>query len=156
MRRLLVLAVFLSTADPAAAQHAERFEGYADWLRDGEVIADGQRIRTDARTRFKGVPGLDAVFLGNEIKVEGVRQPDGTVLARTLEAKPNRLAAFERSVYRDAETLEHTGLGESMVFTADTAGARTDIARVSREGPAPDRLRRTLWRLLPPWLTKSE
>src|SRR5574340_690108 len=102
--RSLAVAVVIALLLPAiaAAQRTEELNGYAEWRVTDGFIVDGQRVRVDAQTVFKGKarPTQAAVVLGDEMKVKGVREPDGAVQAREIEAKPNGTAAFEGTVFK--------------------------------------------------------
>ena len=107
---LLVLVLplqFSSTA--ASAGEVVKLDGYAEWRYDEFLIVEGQRVKATKGTRFSGkgaARGFDAIPLGYEVKVYGYRTPDGTVLARKVEAKPNGSALFEgqlRSAFEETE-----------------------------------------------------
>ena len=62
----------------STAQTAIRLDGYAEWRKAGVLVVDGQRVRADERTKWKGTfTAIPAVPLGHEVRVQGVRQPDG-------------------------------------------------------------------------------
>lgn len=63
-----------------AAQQKETVQGCAEWRLGGDVVVDGQRVRTNDRTRVTDKHPA-AIELGDEVKAEGQRQPDGTILA---------------------------------------------------------------------------
>ncbi len=95
---LMVAAVLLTGGAPVPdAGKNVSLDAYAEWRHGDVLVVDGQRVRASAATKFKGrhAGSLDDVELGDEIKVKGVRQANGEVLASELEAKPNGDALFE-------------------------------------------------------------
>jgi len=84
-----------ATTQAVPALEKAKLDGYVEWQRTGYLIADGQRVLWDERTRMKlppGVSGASGIPVGYELKVKGFRIPNGAVVARDLEAKPNRTA----------------------------------------------------------------
>lgn len=159
MKRLswgvLVLAATLGTAPAAADGSGIKLEGYAEWRADdGTLIVDGQRVRLAAGGRFKGkgeARSLADVPLGYEIKVDGTRAPDGTVVAKSIEAKPNGDALFEGELRRAFDAVEREYVRRGRVFDEDDDGRREDIGRLERRGPRVERARRIFDDLLPPY-----
>ena len=72
---LLVACALLLPAGLLEAQKTEKADGYAEWRKGDTLIVDGQRVRADDRTKFKGkkIGGLASTPLGYEVIVEGRR-----------------------------------------------------------------------------------
>ncbi len=69
---------------------------YAEWRRAGELIVDGQRVRAGSRTKWSGsYKSLESIPLGHEVRVTGLRQPDGAILASEIDVRENGTALFE-------------------------------------------------------------
>jgi Zn-dependent protease with chaperone function len=152
------LVVGLAAGFPAvSAQETVKLNGYAEWRRPGELVVDGQRLRTSGTTKWKGpVASLDDVPLGDEVRVEGARQADGAVLAREIDVRPNGTALFESEVQKGTDELEGLWLRSGEAFEADGRGRKTVIGEVEREGPAVDRVKRLVRRMAPPYLDESK
>jgi Zn-dependent protease with chaperone function len=152
-----LVAIGLAVGLPSAtADQAVALDGYAEWRRGGDLIVDGQRVRADARTAWRGgVSRVEAVPLGHEVRVRGVRQADGAVLARRLDVRPNAEAWLERDVRRGTATLEGLWLGNGRAFETDENGRTIVLGDIQREGPAVDRARGLVRRLAPPYVDPS-
>ncbi len=154
----VLVAGLLAGASPAPDKlKSESLSGYAEWRwgSDGLVV-DGERVRTDRLTQFKtkGMTSLAAVALGSEVSVTGTRQLDGSVLAKTVEAKPNGTAWFEKEVREATDDVEAKWLQSGEVYEPDKDGNRKIIGEVVEEGPYPDRAQRILDRLVPPYIDR--
>ncbi len=82
----------------ALAKERVKLDGYAEWRHDDVLIVEGQRVHATDRTLFVGdtlARELESIPLGYEVKVDGYRNADGSVLARRVEAKRNGSAMFE-------------------------------------------------------------
>ena len=153
-----VLIVGLAAGFPTvAAQTSIKLDGYAEWRTGGELVVDGQRVRAEARTKWKGrFTALDAVPLGHEVRVRGTRQPDGTVLAGDIDVRPNGTALFENEVRNGTDELEGLWLRSGEAFEADGRGKKTIIGEVEREGRAVDRVRRLVRQMSPLYVNQRD
>jgi hypothetical protein len=145
-----------STGIPEQAR-PETTAGYVEWLRDDQLIADGQRVRWDNQTRMKlgRLASIASVPLGYEIKVTGVRAVDGALLAQQLEVKPNGIAAFESQVIQDNNALEAAWTREGIAYFPDANRNQHTLGRIADAGPDVERARRILDRLVPPYVSAS-
>lgn len=136
---------------------SEAIAGYVEWLRNGVLIADGQRIRWDKETRatLGRLPTVASVPLGYEIKVKGVRNYDGTLLAQQLDVKPNGVAAYESEVRQMSDAFEAAWTSRGVAYFLDDKGNRLDVGRIVESGPDVERARRILNRLVPPYVSAS-
>jgi Zn-dependent protease with chaperone function len=160
-KSLVLLAILWAGASAAAAQTKvteEKAEGYAEWRVDGCLLVDGQRVCPIQGSRFKG--GGDArdfasIPLGYEVKAKGVRGPDGSLLARELEAKPNGGALFESEVKSatDAAEQKYRAAGS---FYQEGRGKSSSIGRLYDSGPRVDRVRAIVDTLLPPYIQPED
>jgi Zn-dependent protease with chaperone function len=153
----LALACTLAIAAPlgAAKKTGERVElqGYAEWWHDGTLIVDGERVRPRADTKFVGrgaARDFDSIRLGYEVKVEGDRAGDGSVVAARVEAKPNGMAFLENDVTRSFDELEQSWRREGFVVE-DPDHPESRLGRLIESGPEVDRVARIARRLLPPY-----
>jgi Zn-dependent protease with chaperone function len=160
MRRTsLAIAVAVLSLMPAlaSAQKVETFKGYAEWRHGSALVVDGQQILVDERTKLKGAArdGLYAVELGWEVTAKGSRLPDGTVLARELEAKPNGTGAFETDIVEACDMQERQWLRDGAVTEEDEDGRETLIGRIEDSGARVARVERILARITPPYVDRS-
>ena len=108
---------------------SETIAGYVEWMHDDYLIADGQRVRWDARTRTRigRVRSVNAIPLGYEVKVKGFRNTEGAVVAEEIEAKPNGAAMFEADVIAAINTIENQWLREGQMIEPQPDGRRTAV-----------------------------
>ncbi len=153
----VVMCLLLAVAAPAAAQKAESVEGYAEWKRDGVLVVDGQRVHGDTLTVFTGknIRSIDAIPLGYEVKVKGMRQPDGRLIAQEIEAKPNGKAMFEAQVLSASKEVEDAWVSEGRMFEPKSDGSRENIGPILQSGSDYDRVQRIIRRLVPPYVDAS-
>ena len=152
-----VLLIGLTAGLPiSAAQDSIRLDGYAEWRRAGLIVVDGQRVRADQSTRWKGAPtSIEEVPLGHEVRVRGTRHQDGTVLARHIDVRPNGDALFETDVQNGTDELEGLWLRSGEAFEVDARGRKKVIGEVSRDGRSVDRVRRLVRRMSPGYVDQS-
>ncbi len=155
---LFTLLVPLNLVPLLAAGEKVNLDGYAEYHKGKYLIVEGQKIWTTNRTRFKGkgIYGLDMISLGYEVKVRGRRQPDGTVLAEQVEAKPNGTALFEPDVLKATDQIEDIWVKEGSMFTEDSAGKRVEVGKILDSGPDVERVRRIMARLVPPYIKSDD
>ncbi len=152
---LLVLVLplqFSSTA--ASAGEVVKLDGYAEWRYDEFLIVEGQRVKATKGTRFSGkgaARGFDAIPLGYEVKVYGYRTPDGTVLARKVEAKPNGSALFEGQLRSAFEETEERWRRDGRAVEQGQ-----NLGKLLRSGRDVERVRTIIDRLVPPYRRTSE
>ncbi|MEZ5283748.1 MAG: M48 family metalloprotease [Vicinamibacterales bacterium] len=156
----LVLVVGLAAglpSSPVAAQDGVRLDSYAEWSRSGWLIVDGQRVRTNEATKWKGrFSRIADVPLGDEVRVSGVRQADGSVLAREIDVRPNGdNALFESDVREGTAELEAAWLKNQLAFEPGEGGKVTKIGAVADDGPDVRRVRRLVDRLAPPYVARD-
>ncbi|MCG6921693.1 MAG: M48 family metalloprotease [Acidobacteria bacterium] len=150
-----VFAVFLVPAavDAGKDQKEEKVEGYAEWRRGECLIVDGQRVCPGPDMEFKGKDAAvdyDSIPLGYEVKAKGVRNADGALLAKKLEAKPNGMAMFEDDVKKGTNAAEAAYRQVGHMFERVDEDKAIDYGVLHESGPKVDRVRRITNRLLPP------
>jgi Zn-dependent protease with chaperone function len=147
-----------SAARVTAADDIVKLDSYAEWKRGNELVVDGQRVRVDEATKWKGkFTRLADVPLGDEVRVTGVRQGDGSVLAREFDVRPNGdNALFESDVRAGTAQLEAAWLRERVAFEPAGDGQIKKIGEVSETGPRVDRVRRLVDRLAPPYVDRGK
>ena len=156
----LVIAVGLiagtgsvSAQDPAAI----KLDSYAEWKQPGALVVDGQRVTADRSTKWKGkFSSIDAVPIGYEVRVSGVRQPAGVVLAREIDVRPNGSALFENEVQQGTNELEGLWLKNRAAFEADGKGKKIAIGDIQEAGPRVERVRYLVNRLAPPYVDRNK
>ena len=112
MKKVLVFAFFFinTSSGQALAKERVKLEGYAEWRYDDVLVIEGQRVQATARTLFVGntlARDLESIPLGSEVKVDGYRNADGSVLARKVVAKRNGSAMFEGQLASAFEATEN-------------------------------------------------
>jgi Zn-dependent protease with chaperone function len=155
----VALATVALAVSPAQAQKAkeEKVDGYAEWRTGDVLVVEGQRVRLGPDVKLKGkVSDPKAVPLGYEVKAKGVRQPDGSILARELEAKPNGSALFEKEVKKVTDQMEAKWLAAGRVYEEDGDGRRAVMGRLRESGPEVTRVRGIVEKLVPPYLQRDE
>jgi beta-barrel assembly-enhancing protease len=166
MRRITYLLVVLglsssassaSSASPAFPEDREiELSGYAEWRSGGVLLVDGQRVVPAEDARFKGkgrARSFGGIPLGYEVKVEGVRLADGTVLGRKIEAKPNGNAFYEGSIRSGADAMEAEFRNHGRVAEHDEWGREVwSYGELLESGPEVSRARRIAEQLIPAYL----
>jgi Zn-dependent protease with chaperone function len=154
-----VVVVGLAAGFPSvSADESIKLDSYAEWRKDGMLIVDGQRVAVAPSTKWKGrYRRVDDVPVGDEVRVTGRRQADGTVLAREIDVRPNANdALFETDVRRGTAELEGLWLQTGAAFQADASGRRKTIGEIERDGPRVERVRRLVDRLAPPYIDREQ
>jgi predicted Zn-dependent protease len=129
-------------------------KGYAEFHRPGILIVDGQRVRANTQTRFKGsnARDLESIPLGDEVEVTGARIGDGSILAASISAKPNGISLYENDVLKATNEIESEWVQRGMMYEPRADGSATKIGEIYDRGPKVDRVRRIMNRLRPPYV----
>ncbi len=149
----LVLAA-AATATPQAADTV-KLAGYLEFRKPGLLIVDGQRIEATPGTRFRGggkARSIGAIPLGYEIKVSGTRRADGTIVAGSLEARPNGAGLIEQEVLSGTQQLEQAYVEAAQVYEPGAGGKQRVIGELLDSGPQVARARAIVDRLLPAYV----
>ena len=85
-----------------------------------------------------------------EVKAEGVRDADGSLIARKLEARPNGMAMFESDVLKGTNAAEAAYRRVGHMFEQVDEDRAVDFGVLHESGPRVERVRRITRRLLPP------
>jgi Zn-dependent protease with chaperone function len=142
----------LSAHDPSAIT----LDSYAEWTQPAALVVDGQRVVVDQSTEWKGdFSTIATVPIGYEVRVSGVRQPSGAILARDIDVRPNGNALFEGEVRQGSNELEGMWLENHAAFDADRRGRKTAIGAIQEAGPRVERVRYLVNRLAPPYVDRD-
>ncbi len=165
MSRITYLLVVLGLSSLAVAEPPTRakeieLSGYAEWRSEGILVVDGQRVTPAEDARFEGkgrARRFLGIPLGYEVKVEGVRLEDGTVLGRKIEAKPNGSAFYEGPIRAGADAMEQEfrRLGRAAEYDA-YGHIAWDYGKLLESGRDVERLRNIAGRLTPPYLDRED
>jgi Zn-dependent protease with chaperone function len=162
-----VAVIAISAPAPADASLANENEsgalhlqGYAEFHHPGILVVDGQRVVANEKTRIELEPkgkvrSLDAIPLGFEVKVEGQRQKDGSVLAKKVEAKRNGMAMFEADVLAATNEVERRWVDAGKVYEEGPRGGTKVVGEIEEDGPGVARVRRIMERLVPPYVNAA-
>jgi Zn-dependent protease with chaperone function len=132
----------------------EKVDGYAEFRIGQCIVADAQRVCPAPGLKFKGegeAKDFGSVPLGYELKAEGTRRADGTLLARKVETKPNGSALFEGEI-KSATDKAEAQAREKGRFTEGDGKKETSVGKLVESGPQVERVRRIVDTLLPPYL----
>jgi Zn-dependent protease with chaperone function len=157
-KRLAAVLLSVSIVVPragAAALPEVQVNGYAEWVADGTLVVEGQRVRLAPGGRFRGEDAArDAASVppGYEVHARGRRLPDGTILADSIRAHPNGMALFEKQVLALTDEAEAGYRSAGAFYQESGNGRRKKIGRLYEEGPDVERVRAIVDRLLPPYL----
>jgi Zn-dependent protease with chaperone function len=154
---LLAAGGSVSAQKSGAAATVELGSSYAEWKRPGMLVVDGQNVIVNPATKWKGkFSSLDAVPLGEEVRVKGVRQTTGEVLAVEIDVRRNGTALFEPEVQQGTNELEGLWLRNRAAFEADGTGRKKEIGEIERDGRRVDRVRTIVRRVAPPYVDQSK
>jgi Zn-dependent protease with chaperone function len=150
------LALALTAATAAAD---EKVEGYAEWVIDGCLVVDGQKVCPAPDLEFEGEGAawsFPTIPLGYEVEVkEGRRLADGIVLAGKVKAKPNGEAMFESQVRAATDQME-AQIRRAGHFTEGEGRRARSVGKLLESGPRVDRVRWIVDHLLPPYLEPGD
>ncbi len=144
-------AVLRAEDEQPQGSRGEKVDGYAEYRLGDCLIADAQRVCPAPGLKLKGAgdaKSFASIPLGYELKAKGVRRPDGSLLARELEAKPNGSAMFEGEIKSATDQAERQARERGRFY----ADEKTSIGRLIESGPQVDRVRGIVDSLLPPYL----
>lgn len=151
----LVLAALLVAGWVTTTGTNDKAVGYAEFRKAGTIVVDGQRIKVGAKTSFSGpnIRSLNDIPLGYEVEVSGARQPDGTIEASSVSAKPNGVAMYEKDVLNATDQIEKEWVSRGMMYEPTSAGKGIKIGEIAESGPRVNRVRRIMDRLRPPYVS---
>ena len=153
------LALSCASAGPLESGARVSLDAYAEFESDGFLIVEGQRVSIDEDTVFKGdhADSVEEIALGDEVRVKGLRGPDGTIRALEIEAKPNGDALFEDEVLSVTDEIEDLWVENGMMFEPGETDDDdvTVVGELLDDGPEVDRVERIARRLMPAYLDES-
>ena len=120
------------------APQEEDFNGYAEWRKGDALIVDGQRLRWQPKAKFKGegaARDFDSVPLGDQVNATGIRQEDGSVLLKDMQAKPNGDAMFKKDAIQATDQMEAQWLRAGHVVEPGSDGQNKDMERLIPRAP---------------------
>ena len=158
---ILIVGLLAGTGDVSAqttpAKGDVKLDSYAEWKHPGVLIVDGQRVVAGAGTKWKGkFSSIDPIPVGHEVRVQGVRQASGDVLALEIDVRPNGNALFENEVQQGTNELEGLWLRNRAAFEADGSGKKVEIGEIEESGRRVQRVRGLVRRLAPSYVDQSK
>ena len=148
----LIAALACTTA---LAAEPVKLVGYLEFRKGSLLIVDAQRVTTSAKTKFHGsgkAKSLAAIPLGYELTVRGDRAPDGAIVAKSVEAKPNGMAFMEKDVLAATDQAEQAYVKAAKVYDTGPDGQEHSMGKLVTSGPQVDRARGIVDRLLPSYV----
>ena len=152
---LALVATFGVVSPSIAATKPVKVNGYLDFRKPGVLVVDAQRVRSGSKTKFAGsgaAKSFDTIPIGYEVKAEGTRQSDGTILATKIEAKPNGMAMYESDVLAATNQAEQQYVKAGKIADVDANGKEQVLGALHSTGPEVDRCRKIVDRLLPAYV----
>ena len=162
MRRFLVVApaaLILSAGMAAAGGKSVTVHGYLEYRKGTFLVVEGQRIAHDDKTKFTGsgrAGSLDKIPMGYELKIKGTRQEDGTILAKSIEAEPNRTGDTEKQLLAATDQVESAYVQAGKVYDQGQDGKEVVIGALHDKGPQVDRARKIVDRILPEYVPRDK
>lgn len=157
LNALFVVGLAASLAGAGKDGPKVELEGYAEYYRDGVLFVEGQRVFSDGNTKLEGraIRGIARIPLGDEVEVEGRRQPDGSVRAEKIDAKPNGLAMYESDVVEATNQIERMWVDAGEMYMEDGRRRRV-VGEIIETGPEVARMQRIMSKLLPPYVDAND
>ena len=155
MRAAMVLAALAAVAGPLRAQKKEKYNGYVDFKKGEALVIDGQPVVADAKTKLKGTASLAEMPEGWSVKLEGMRDARGFLVASKVEAKPNGTEGSEAEIIAASDQAEKIWVSKGMMFEPGDSGKIYKIGDILEKGPYVDRARRIMKRLVPPYIPQE-
>jgi hypothetical protein len=139
------------TVDPR--QKRETLRGYLEWRKASYIVIDGQRVRwaPDTQLQLDRLPFISSVPVGYEMAVVGRRTRDGSLMAERIDAKPNGIGLHENEVVQEFNDVERAWLANGTMVLSNGKELK-NIGRIEDTGPAVDRARRIMRRIVPPYV----
>jgi Zn-dependent protease with chaperone function len=153
---VVVASVLLLCVDAGAEEVS--LDGYLEWRQGPLLIVDGQAVEPSPDASYRGAghaSAAETIPLGYECKLEGERRPDGVIVARKLEAKPNGDALFEGEIRAASDEAEALWRRVGRIVEYDESGAVESLGRLLESGPQVERVRTILSALSPPYLQEE-
>ena len=149
-----LVAILLAAANQNEAAAKSKPEGYLDFKKGPYLIVDGERLEVTAKTKLDAgrVRSALDIPLGYDIKYEGSRNRDGTIVAKRIEAKKNGTEFMEDQVLSATNQAEKQYVQKKEISDQGPHGEVKVIGKLIDSGPEVDRCRRIVSRLLPPYI----
>jgi Zn-dependent protease with chaperone function len=150
---IIMMCVLGVASSPTFAAERVKLSGYAEWRFGDTLIVEGQRVRASERTLFVGksrARDIRSIGLGDEVKVDGYRSRDGSVLARKIESRPNGSAMFEGQLSSEFDAIESQWVRRGYVYEPGASGNDVRLGRLVQRGPEVARVRNIINSLVPP------
>ena len=146
----LIGAALATTA--ALAGESVKLFGYLEYRKGSALIVDGQRVLVTPKTKVSLSGGNQSMALGYELLVQGERAADGSIVAKSIEAKPNGLAFMEKNVLQQTQQAEQSYVKAARMYEAGADGKAQSMGNLVTTGPQVDRCRKIVDRLLPSYV----
>ena len=149
------LTLGLGSASIAAEKDKVKLDGYLDCKKGEDLIVDGQRVHVDSKTKFKGggkATSAETIPLGYQVKVKGVRQPAGLIIATEIEASRNGVSSTEQQILAGSDQAEKAWVGAGAIVEPGPDGKEQSMGKLLTSGPQVDRCRAIVDKLLPTYI----
>jgi len=153
---LLALPLALTRFSTATlAADKVKLDGYLDYRKEGFLIVDAQRVQSDSKTRFTGngsAKSVATIPIGYEVKIKGIRQKDGSVLASDIDANKNGMTSTEKKVIAGTDQAEKSWVQAKQIVEPGPDGKPVSMGALHDSGPEVDRARKIVDRILPSYV----
>jgi Zn-dependent protease with chaperone function len=156
-RTALASIVIALAGGTALAGETTKLVGYLEFKKGGSLIVDAQRVTVTPKTKLSGeAKSLEKIPLGYELTVSGERAADGTIVARSIEAKPNGMAFMEKDVLASTEQAEAAYVKAAKIYETGPDGKEHSMGKLLTSGQSVERARKIVDRLLPAYVDPEQ
>jgi len=150
----LLLCLFVPLA--YASANTPHIDGYLEFRKGDYMIVDGQRVKATPSTTIAGAKDAKSIPLGYVMKVKGIRDAQGTIMATEIQTKANVVEGSEEKLLAGTDMAESSWVSAGKVFDVDDQGKEHDMGALHKSGPEYDRVKAIVDRVMPPYIDRSK
>lgn len=152
MKRLCVVLGTSLVAWGLTGGAADSLDGFAEFKPAGALIVDGQKVVATPKTAFKGCASIAATTLGQAVKVDGTRLPDGSVEAVHVTCEAWTQSSEEQALIAGSNEAEKEWVSAGRLAYADGEGGTKTVGAILKDGPEVARVKTMVGKLAPPYV----